>query len=156
MKRYGKVHVDEEMVLASMYRAEDEAFTALSDDMQKLGDVINTKLFGCRTCCKRQPARGRGQCAICITGCKEEVRVTSRRIRRNALRELKRRLRWGKGAGKVTEWKTDSKGRLVPIHRRARSFSEALRTMDVAKVAADKRVGESEMALLYATQGWRP
>lgn len=60
--------------------------------------------------------------------------VTSRKIRRNALRELKRRLRWGRG----------------------KSFAEALRTMDVARVAADKRVGEPEMALLYATQGWRP
>lgn len=31
-----------------------------------------------------------------------------------------------------------------------------LPVMDVARVAAGKRVGEPEMALLYATQGWRP
>jgi hypothetical protein len=57
--------------------------------------------------------------------------VTSRRIRRNALRELKRRLRWGHG----------------------KSYAEAIRTIDVDRVAMDRLVGEHELALLAAVKG---
>lgn len=54
----------------------------------------------------------------------------TRMIRRNALRELKRRLRWGRG----------------------KSYAEAIRTIDVDRVALDKRVGEHELALLAAVK----
>jgi len=56
------------------------------------------------------------------------VSNATRMIRRNALRELKRRLKWTRG----------------------KSFAEALRTMDVDRVVADPRVGDHELALLCA------
>lgn len=63
---------------------------------------------------------------------------TSRRIRRNAVRELARRLHWARG-------------------KRGKSFSETIIALSEAdnflRVADDARVGEHELALLYATQG---
>lgn len=58
--------------------------------------------------------------------------TTSRRIRRNALRELAQRMRWGRGG------------------KRAKSFAETLRTIDVDRVVADPRVRDQEIALLVA------